>query len=347
MIGSDVDAIVKASLASRLLVFAQDMKKPGEGGAKARKVLVSDGYGVILEKTTGDDGGMLLTSWDKPRDPSARPLLPDSRRRPTSPRSRPRASPGEIVRRASLPAPTSTPTGPPTDRARLSTSAGSSARRTRANTPIPSVESRTALEVFDTRGRSSLIAPAGRRLSKFGTFHEIARPRLGKRRSARIASGSSSRARATSPEGSRSSRTGSRRSTSRSICPRPCTTAARRSQGTSWRSINMAHPSLNKLVEVVFPGGLRKAGRTDGSGRKFHVEFVDVSRFAEEQGLQIVAAVLVDENVGGVARTSPAGDPGRSRSSSDHDARHLSRRRVVRAEGQGERPTRQAAAASP
>ena len=57
-------------------------------------------------------------------------------------------------------------------------------------------------------------------------------------------------------------------------------------------------PVVNKLVEVVFSGGLRKVGRTDGAG-KFHVEF-STDEFAEEQTLQIVAT-LVDENVAAVA----------------------------------------------
>ncbi|HEY2155253.1 MAG TPA: hypothetical protein VGH33_06460, partial [Isosphaeraceae bacterium] len=57
-------------------------------------------------------------------------------------------------------------------------------------------------------------------------------------------------------------------------------------------------PLVNKLVDVVFSGGLRKTGRTDASG-KFHVEF-STGEFAEEQVLQI-RATLVDENVAAVA----------------------------------------------
>ena len=66
VLGSDVDAIVKASR-DQLLVFAQDMKA-GKGRAGAR-VLVADGSGVVLEAKTGDDG-VLLKSWAKPRDPN-------------------------------------------------------------------------------------------------------------------------------------------------------------------------------------------------------------------------------------------------------------------------------------
>ncbi|HEY2157361.1 MAG TPA: tetratricopeptide repeat protein, partial [Isosphaeraceae bacterium] len=67
VLGSDVDAIVKASR-DQLLVFAQDMKT-GKGRPRAR-VLVADGSGVFLEKTTVDDG-VLLANWEKPRDPDA------------------------------------------------------------------------------------------------------------------------------------------------------------------------------------------------------------------------------------------------------------------------------------
>jgi len=67
VLGSDLDAIVKVSR-DQLLVFAQDMKA-GTGRAGAR-VLVADGSGVVLEAKTGADG-VLLKSWDKPRDPNS------------------------------------------------------------------------------------------------------------------------------------------------------------------------------------------------------------------------------------------------------------------------------------
>jgi uncharacterized protein YfaS (alpha-2-macroglobulin family)/TolA-binding protein len=63
VLGSDLDAIVKASR-DQVLVFAQDMKT-GRGRAGAR-VLVSDGSGVILDSKTGDDG-VVLQDWPKPR----------------------------------------------------------------------------------------------------------------------------------------------------------------------------------------------------------------------------------------------------------------------------------------
>jgi len=68
VLGSDVDAIVKASR-EQVLVFAEDMKT-GKGRAGAR-VLVAENGAVILDAKTGDDG-VLLKTWDKPRE--GRPL---------------------------------------------------------------------------------------------------------------------------------------------------------------------------------------------------------------------------------------------------------------------------------
>ena len=65
VLGSDVDALAKASR-DQFLLFAQDMKT-GKGRAGAR-VLLADKSGVILEAKTGDDG-VLLHTWDKPRAP--------------------------------------------------------------------------------------------------------------------------------------------------------------------------------------------------------------------------------------------------------------------------------------
>jgi uncharacterized protein YfaS (alpha-2-macroglobulin family)/TolA-binding protein len=67
VVGSDIDAIVKTSR-DQVLVFAQDMKT-GKGRPNAR-VLVAQGDEVILEAKTGDDG-VLLKSWDKPREPNS------------------------------------------------------------------------------------------------------------------------------------------------------------------------------------------------------------------------------------------------------------------------------------
>ena len=61
VVGSDLDAIVKASR-DQVLVFAQDMKT-GKG-RKGARVLIADGSGVVLEKVTGDDG-VLLSNWER------------------------------------------------------------------------------------------------------------------------------------------------------------------------------------------------------------------------------------------------------------------------------------------
>ena len=67
VIGSDLDAIVKASR-DQLLVFAQDMTN-GSGRAGAR-VLVAQNGEILLERETGDDG-VLLADWPSPRDPGS------------------------------------------------------------------------------------------------------------------------------------------------------------------------------------------------------------------------------------------------------------------------------------
>ena len=180
VLGSDLDAIVKASR-EQVLVFAQDMKT-GKGRAGAR-VLVADGDGrdprgedgrrrrpaPRLGQAAGTGAGGPPTAAPPPPravppPPAPRPpprTLPRTRRR--RPRARPtsipprqphlrsqsalprprrrrrrRLGPGRPrarSRRGSPPGPTSTPTGPPTGRARRSSCAASSARSRTASTP--------------------------------------------------------------------------------------------------------------------------------------------------------------------------------------------------------------------
>ena len=110
VVGSDLDAIVKVSR-EQVLVFAQDMKT-GKG-RKGARVLVADGSGVILEKTTGDDG-VLLAGWDKlaatdpqrggrrapaPRSSTSSSTAATRRARPSACRTRSRRAlgPGPII----------------------------------------------------------------------------------------------------------------------------------------------------------------------------------------------------------------------------------------------------------
>ena len=70
VVGSDLDAIVKASR-DQLLVFAQDMKA-GRGRAGAR-VIVASGDAIVFEGTTGADG-VVQGTWKEPQ-PGAAPAV--------------------------------------------------------------------------------------------------------------------------------------------------------------------------------------------------------------------------------------------------------------------------------
>ena len=81
VLGSDLDAVVKTSR-EQVLVFAQDMKT-GKGRPGAR-VLVAEGDEVVLDAKTGADG-VLLKSWEKPRDVERGARATSSSTAPTSP----------------------------------------------------------------------------------------------------------------------------------------------------------------------------------------------------------------------------------------------------------------------
>ena len=91
VIGSDLEAIVKASR-TQLLVFAQDMKA-GKGRAGA-KVLVADGTKIVFEGTTGPDG-VVQGTWNPEAAPPVSPRLvpPQAPGSPTPPVPPSRPSP--------------------------------------------------------------------------------------------------------------------------------------------------------------------------------------------------------------------------------------------------------------
>ncbi len=162
VLGSDLDAIVKSSR-EQMLVFVQDMKT-GEGREKAR-VLVAQGGEVILDARTGEDG-VLLHSWDKPRDPNAALSylvldgphaagsglnLPGTIAQGLSPRAylytdRPAYRPGQEVALRGV------------------------VREVKDGQYAVTPGAEYKLEVTDSKGRPFLSRPVT--LSKFGTFHE-------------------------------------------------------------------------------------------------------------------------------------------------------------------------------
>ena len=306
VVGSDLDAIVKVSR-EQVLVFAQDMKT-GKG-RKGARVLVADGSGVILEKTTGDDG-VLLASWDKPLagQPRTRPgccptppPVPGPRRR-----RRGRLEPGRARtrwRRGSTPRAyiyTDRPAYRPGQEVALRGVVREAKDGQYANPAGRVVQAGGLRRPGPAPGRPAGQALGVRHLPR-GASGSTRRPR-----SARTASACSSRARGTSPARSRSSRTSSRRSTSSSTCPGRSITGARRSRPTSSRSISTARRSSGRPIEVALPDGRIVRGTTDASG-KFHVEFA-TDGFAEEQALRLVAR-LPGDNVAAVGR-GDAGDQG-------------------------------------
>ena len=162
VVGSDVDAIVKASR-EQLLVFAHDMKT-GKGRPKTR-VLAAQGDQVVLDAETGPDG-VLLKAWEKPRDPNAQLAylildgdhaagtdlgVPEKVSQGLSPRAylytdRPAYRPGQSVSLKGVVREVAD--------GQYSAPAGATYR----------------LEVTDSRGRPFVTRPV--KLSQFGTFQE-------------------------------------------------------------------------------------------------------------------------------------------------------------------------------
>ncbi len=287
VVGSDLEAIVKSSR-DQLLVFAQDMKT-GRGRARAR-VLVSDGSGVFLEKTTGDDG-VLLTNWDKPRDPNASLFYlaadgPDVA-------AIGMGIPGQVAQ--GLSARAYIYTDRPAYRPGQSVALRGVVREARDGQYADPAGETYRLEVLDSRGR--LLVARSVKLSEFGTFHETlgldSSAPVGPYRVRLYQPGKSEFAGGFQVESYRLEKVDVAIELPRTVYFRGETIAA-----DVVARYQYGAPLVNKPVDVVFSGGLRKAGRTDASG-KFHVEF-STGEFAEEQALQI-RATLVDENVAAVA----------------------------------------------
>ncbi|HEX8203732.1 MAG TPA: tetratricopeptide repeat protein, partial [Isosphaeraceae bacterium] len=162
VLGSDLDAIVKASR-EQVLVFVQDMTTGG--GRAGARVLVSDGNQVVLDAKTGDDG-VLLKDWDKPRDPNSALayLVLDG----ASVAGSGLAVPGRVAQGLSARAylATDRPAYRPGQEVHLRGVVREVKDGQYANTPGAVYR----LEVFDSRGR--LFVARSVTLSDFGTFHE-------------------------------------------------------------------------------------------------------------------------------------------------------------------------------
>jgi uncharacterized protein YfaS (alpha-2-macroglobulin family)/TolA-binding protein len=292
VVGSDVDATIKASR-DQLLVFAQDMKT-GKGRAKAR-VLVSDGSGVFLEKTTGDDG-VLLTAWDKPRDPNAglHYLVVDG----ADVASNGLTIPGQVAQ--GLTARAYIYTDRPAYRPGHEVAIRGIVREAREGQYASPSGETYRFEVLDSRGR--LLVARQVKLSEFGTFHE----QVGLDTSAPVGSyrvrlfqpGKSEFAGSFEVQSYRLEKVDISIDLPKTVYFRGETIAA-----DVVAKYQYGAPLANKLVEVAFSGGIRKVGRTDGAG-KFHVEF-PTTELAEEQTLGITAR-LMEENVAASASVALA-----------------------------------------
>ncbi len=297
VVGSDLDAIVKVSR-EQVLVFAQDMKT-GKG-RKGARVLIADDSGVILEKTTGDDG-VLLASWDKPLAgpaPNAPQVLPDAAlqylvldgadaagsalgvpdkvSRGLTPRAyiyadRPAYRPGQevalrgVVREAKD--------------GQYANPAGESYK----------------LEVYDARGR--LILAKSTTLSAFGTFHEAVRldsgAPVGSYRVRLFRPGQSDFSGGFEVRSYKLEKVDLEFDLPRTVYYRGETIKA----GLIAR-YQYGAPLAGRPIEVALPDGRTIRGTTDGAG-KFAVEF-PTEGFAEEQSLRLVAR-LPGDNVAAVA----------------------------------------------
>jgi uncharacterized protein YfaS (alpha-2-macroglobulin family)/TolA-binding protein len=293
VVGSDLEAIVKVSR-EQILVFAQDMKT-GQG-RKGAKVLVADGTGVILEKSTGDDG-VLLATWEKPLAGAAGvpPVLPDAGlqylvfdgleaagsgvgvpdkvAQGLSPRAylstdRPAYRPGQTVELRGV------------------------IRETRDGQYENPAKASYKLEVFDARGRMILARPTT--LSDFGTFHQTLRLdsaapvgsyRIHVERPGVAAFDGNFQVQAYQLE----------KLALDFDLPKTVYFRGQPVTGHVVAKFSYGAAAAGRPIEVILPDGRTIRGQTDAAG-KFPFEF-PTEGFAEEQALGIVAR-LPGDNVG-------------------------------------------------
>ena len=303
VVGSDLDAIVKVSR-EQVLVFAQDMKT-GKG-RKGARVLIADGSGVILEKTTGDDG-VLLTNWDKPLEGS----LPNEPGAIPPPAPQPDAAlqylvldggdaAGSILGVPDKVAQGLTPrayiyTDRPAYRPGQEVALRGVVREAKdGQYANPSGES-YKLEVYDARGRLLIARPT--RLSEFGTFHEALRldsgAPVGSYRVRLFKPGQGDFSGVFEVQSYKLEKIDLAFDLPRSVYYRGETIKADLIAKYQYGS-----PVSGRAIEVALPDGRIVRGATDTLG-KFHVEF-PTDGFAEEQALRLTAH-LPGDNVAAVA----------------------------------------------
>ena len=314
VVGSDLEAIVKVSR-DQLLVFAQDMKTGL--GRKGARVLVANGSGVILEKTTGDDG-VLLTTWAKLLDGSG--PAPNSLPRGPMPASLLPPSASTIVPDAALQylvldggdaagsilgVPDRVSQGL-TPRAYLYTDRpayrpgqevalrGVVREADHGQYANPAGEA-YKLEVYDARGR--LLLAHDVKLSGFGTFHEAIRldssAPVGSYRVRLYKPGRGDFAGAFEVRSYKLEKVDLEFDLPRTVYYRGETIKA-----GLVAKYQYGAPLAGRPIEVALPDGRTIRGQTDAAG-KFSVE-LPTEGFAEEQALQLVAR-LPGDNVGAVA----------------------------------------------
>ncbi len=281
VLGGDLDAIVKTGR-EQVLVFAQDMKT-GRGRAGAR-VLFSDGNQVILDAKTGPDG-VLLRSWEKPRDPSSALhfLVIDGPEVAGSGLGVPEQVAQGITPRAYIY--TDRPVYRPGQQVSLRGIVREVQEGQYANLP----QAVYRLEVTDSRGRQIVARPVI--LTAFGTFRE----------SLPLDSGApvgTYRVRVYQP--GKSDFSGNFEVQSYQL--KKIDLAFDLKKTVFFRGETIATdlvakyqygaPVANRPVAVQVPDGRTLHGTTSAEGR-FHVEF-STEGFAEEQGLRLVAQLPQD-----------------------------------------------------
>ncbi|WP_435019038.1 MG2 domain-containing protein [Tundrisphaera sp. TA3] len=294
VVGSDLDAIVKVSR-DQVLAFAQDMKT-GQG-RKGARVLIADPSGVILEKTTGDDG-VLLSGWDRPEPfqggPSLQYLILDGNDAAGSGLGVPDKVAQGLSARAYI------YTDRPAYRPGQEVALRGVVREAKDGQYSNPAGAEYRLEVFDSRGRLLIARPTT--LSPFGTFHEAVRLDP-------AAPVGTYRVRLSQPN--RGDFSGAFEVQSYKLekltldfdLPRAIVFRGENVKATLVARYQYGAPLSGRAIEAAMPDGRTVRGTTDRDG-KFPVEF-STEGFGEEQSLPLVGR-LPDDNVATVARVMVA-----------------------------------------